>query len=1022
MDIQALETAQTQLIEANQLFDKGQVQEGLALLKKIMPVFILHQAWEKYIEVLNDASLVHYYLKQIVEAKDFITKAIEIGNLYFNGLHLNIAKSYLILALIEHSYNQSLKAIHSYQKSFFIRQQLLGKFHKSCAEPLNGMGFCYGKMGLHNNALKSLFDALYINQLVFGENHDKNAINYSNIGWNYRQKGDYQKALKFLHKALTIQLHLFGQNHLKTLNTYSSIGLTYSRMGDLAQALQYYKESLSIAQYLVTQPTAYHKSYWDLANAYHNIGFCYFRQGKLEEALEYYQKALKQWQEVCKEDDPVLAKSYDKHALCFEKQGDIAKALEYYDRGLQIRLKIFGERHPDTANSYMSMGLLKPLEERLPFFEKALQIRLQLFGEKHPDIAAAYGEIAQVYFLNRQYQDALQALQKGVGSLYEDLEATAMSLYDLPSFHHCSSPNRLLDLWVAKSSCFQALYAASQSPKDLEAANEHIVRACELIDHIRLGYKAEGSKLFLSKKTRAVYTQAMNTLWNNSTTAPQTHQANYWKNLFRIAEKSRAAVLLSNMKDFDAKIAANIPADLLEKEFQLKLELSYLDQKIHQANSQDQQTEEKTIQNWQSQYFQFKREYDALTEQFEADYPAYHQLKYNTQTTDIETLQSTLSPKSAMIEYFVGEDCVYIFLVSRRQLQVVKVSDVQDLEKRVRQFVRAINAGSRGRFYKAASSLYAILIEPIEAFLEKEGIQHLIFIPDDCLFMLCFDALLKGKNEQHLIERYQISHHYSANLWYLLRQKRQETTVRQTDSFLGFAPVVFEETNDNHLIEALTLDTDSPRQIVLKSGEEHLAALKDSEIEVQKVFQLFEDKKLKAKAFFHQAASKENLLQQIEGFKYVLISTHGFVNKEVPSLSGLMLAKTKAAASLSKNSAVDALQIDNSNKLFLSETYHLPLSADLVVLSSCESGIGEVLKGEGMIALNRGFLYAGASNVLYSLIKVPQDATSELVQSFFRYLLEEQKNYAEALQLAKLQLIEKQYELRDWAGFALLGC
>ncbi len=107
--------------------------------------------------------------------------------------------------------------------------------------------------------------------------------------------------------------------------------------------------------------------------------------------------------------------------------------------------------------------------------------------------------------------------------------------------------------------------------------------------------------------------------------------------------------------------------------------------------------------------------------------------------------------------------------------------------------------------------------------------------------------------------------------------------------------------------------------------------------------------------------------------------------------------------------------------LHTSETYHLNLNADLVVLSSCESGVGELKVGEGMMALNRGFLYAGAGNIVYSLFKVPQDSTSQLTQTLFRYILEGE-SYASALRKAKLELIaDEMMEPMDWAGFALVG-
>lgn len=1021
-----IEIAKNELALVDDLFAKGRYKDILQLFNRVLPIFHSHQLWEDYIELLIETASITGYLNQYEKSVSSLNQAIEIGKIQLPTPHLLQAKAYYVLAVSKWRQNDFKESLLNHQKALGIKQNLPETTQEDCLDNYLQIGICYGKISRHNEALKYILKSLNICQEIYHEYNNHYVLIYNEIGWNHLSKGDYTKALYYYRKTLDIQQQIVGRNHPKTLEIFSALGVIYSRQGDLIEALHHYKESLSIAQYLRQQDATYHRIFWIIANAHHNIGSCYLKKEALEQALSHHQKALSQWLEICKSNDPILAISYDKHALCFEKQGDHIKALAYYEKALNIRLEVFGEQHPTTARSYLNIGLLKPLEEQLNYFEKALHTRQELFGGKHPDIGATYEQIGKWHMAHLQWEKALNFLHQGVCSLYEDWEANSLAIEAIPPFEKMSDGAILLQLLQAKSQCFQALHAISQQATYQKAANAHMVAACDLIDHIRLSYKAEGSKLFLSKMTRKIYGETINTLLEGNLSENKFSLAH---TTFQVAEKSRAAVLLGNMKDFDAKIASNIPAELLEEEQQLKLELSYLNQRIQQAAFK--QTDEETIQNWQSQYFQFKQKYDALTEQFEKDFPEYFQLKYNTASIDVTILQSSLTPQSAMIEYFVDEAHLYIFWVTQTQFEVVRVEETKSLEKMVRQFIRTLNSGSQRRFAKAASQLYAWLLQPIVHLLEGEKtIQHLIFIPDDCLFMLPFDALLQPHSQRYLIEDYQVSHHYSASLWYLIRQKQQQNNTSKKDSFLGFAPIVFgkQSLKSGDVLppkstSGYTLDSQSKRRIVLKSGDslEEMEALEESEVEVQKVFQLFEDKHLKAKAFFYESANKTNLLKQVEGYKYILISTHGFVNKEVPSLSGLLLAKSPMNTVEEGVDIGGKMDIENANKLFLSETYHLPLSADLVVLSSCESGIGEVLKGEGMIALNRGFLHAGASNVLYSLIKVPQDATSELVQIFFQEILENGKSYPEALQLAKCQLIAQKYELRDWAGFALLG-
>ncbi len=139
------------------------------------------------------------------------------------------------------------------------------------------------------------------------------------------------------------------------------------------------------------------------------------------------------------------------------------------------------------------------------------------------------------------------------------------------------------------------------------------------------------------------------------------------------------------------------------------------------------------------------------------------------------------------------------------------------------------------------------------------------------------------------------------------------------------------------------------------------------------------------------------------------MSKDRMTNDEYPKLSGIVFHPNEEATEI------------HDSVLSMGEMYQLQLQADLVVLSSCESGIGKLAKGEGMMAINRGFLYAGAKNVIYTLFKVLDKPSSELCEALFAEILEG-KTYTEALRLAKLRLIQRtDVDPKSWSGFVLLG-
>ena len=312
--------------------------------------------------------------------------------------------------------------------------------------------------------------------------------------------------------------------------------------------------------------------------------------------------------------------------------------------------------------------------------------------------------------------------------------------------------------------------------------------------------------------------------------------------------------------------------------------------------------------------------------------------------------------------------------------------------------------------------------------MEREK-EELLIVRDDVLHLLAFDALLLPTDAPiedaffadlpYLIHDYVIAYHYSAHLWQRTRNNwRKQKTLN--DSFLGIAPVVFQQTTEDKPIEAMAWKTHRGKTQIMRSrGDDDgsLQNLPSTALEVKQVYELFHKKGMDAKVFLYAAASKKVFFEEVPKHDYVLIATHGFVHDEFQNLSGIYLADTelKGANSLQKENK------SASYLLTIPEIYHLKLEAKLVVLSSCSSGVGKLYRGEGMMALNRGFLYAGASNILFTQFDIPDESSSELVQHLFEFILEG-NSYAKALQKAKVKsVLMEDSSPQDWAGFAYIG-
>ncbi|MGB1242769.1 MAG: CHAT domain-containing protein, partial [Chitinophagales bacterium] len=299
--------------------------------------------------------------------------------------------------------------------------------------------------------------------------------------------------------------------------------------------------------------------------------------------------------------------------------------------------------------------------------------------------------------------------------------------------------------------------------------------------------------------------------------------------------------------------------------------------------------------------------------------------------------------------------------------------------------------------------------------------NQLIIIPHDILSTLPFEALLcslpkentslQYTNLDYLLLHYDVIYHYSATLWWQSQKDKQERQVKVLkESFVGFAPV-YQNKREGE-VEAIkneewAISERGTRSIQI--GTKIYNALLYSEKEVKGIQSAFALKHFSHQTFLHEQATKSNFEAAVKGKKYVLIAAHGFYNKKQPELSGIIFSPNESEQS---EEAV----------LYVNDAYHLDLKqADLVVLSACESGIGKLAKGEGMMAVNRGFLYSGAKNVIFTLFKVYDEQSSQLTQGLFRYILEGKK-YAQALRLAKLDLIrQSDADPKAWAGFVMIG-
>jgi CHAT domain-containing protein len=223
----------------------------------------------------------------------------------------------------------------------------------------------------------------------------------------------------------------------------------------------------------------------------------------------------------------------------------------------------------------------------------------------------------------------------------------------------------------------------------------------------------------------------------------------------------------------------------------------------------------------------------------------------------------------------------------------------------------------------------------------------------------------------------------------LLKQQRQKTTY--TQEFMGFAPVFKSKYANNGIFR---------RQ---------LSALPYTKTEVENIHQLFTKLNKTSKIYTGEQVS-ERFIRNLTGYyRFVHFATHGMLDDDTPILA------------LYPDKVVDSVQT-HDGELSLEEIFNLKFKADMVVLSSCQGGAGRNVKGEGILAITRGFVYLGVPNIIYTLWSVNDKDAAELMIRFYK-LLNQKKSYREALRLAKLSMLQnpKTAWPKWWAGFTMMS-
>ncbi len=942
------------------------------------------------------------------KALKYFEKAFQIRKKVYGTFHPAIASSYKNFANYYMLTEKNYQAIENYKKALIIDKHFSGEKSLNVASIYNNLGLVYDHLAIYDTAMLYQQKSLKIKKDILGDEHIEISAGYTNIGLIYLYLGKYDEALPFLEKALRLKIKVLGEENPDVAGSYSNLALYYRVKGQLQVATEYQLMSSEILE-------EYPEQKLDLSLSYHNLGKLYQFTGQPQLAINYYKKSLDLRKIIYGHIHSSVASSYSAIAGYFFEIEKDDSSMVYLQKALGIRKKVLPENHPDIAENYLQMGRVAyhsyQIDTALFYILKADEV-FQKQNSKNPTFKIQIiNQLIKVYFEKKQPRRMLQLSQKAITLNLKNFNDT-LDYYASPPLKDFYNIDLLIKSLYYKGNALRMLYEKYHNMQNIHKAID-VFESCDsllqIVPRLRTRTKDKISAREFNPYLYEDILYACNYLYGI------TNDEKYLEKAFLLNEKNKAGVLLESIAEMQAKNYAGIPDNLIEKEEQIKTQISLNEQKLMQESQQPAE------QVYRQNIFKLNQQLDSLVEYFEQNYPDYYKLKYSFDYISLAETQQQLDEKTAIVSYLAGDSAIFSLTVTSNDIQLNLTPKPEHFQVFIEMLRDGILEGKNSNdvsfFAPVAHKIYNIVFpENI-----PEHIKNLIIIPERNLNLIPFEVLLTGEYKPqmedipYLIKKYNISYFYSVNLF--MQRQQQRAQNKKMKDLIALAPVFDKEQTAgttlrtrNTLSEIFNGWTDKTATRGNLLEHEYISPLPATETEIKSIFKHFDEKHKSALVKTHAKATEDFVKSgELANYRIIHIATHGFVNPVEPKFSGILLAQ-------------DTSSIEDGI-LFSSEIYNIRLNAELTVLSACETGLGKISRGEGIIGLTRALLYAGSQNILVSLWKVADESSAQLMVDFYNHYLNENTDFSESLHKAKLNMIENKKYAHPyyWSPFILIG-
>jgi CHAT domain-containing protein/Tfp pilus assembly protein PilF len=906
-----------------------------------------------------------------------------------------------------HQQGRFTDAIPLTQRVLAITEKVLGPDHPDTATALNNLAFLYTTMGAYAQAEPLYQRSLAIDEKVLGPEHPATATSLKNLAGLYLDTGAYAQAEPLYQRSLAIREKVRGPEHPDTAQSLSDLAELYQSTGAYAQAEPLLQRALAINEKVLGP------EHPDTATSLANLALLYQRTGAYAQAEPLYRRALTIYEKVLGPEHPATATLLNNLAALYRATEAYAQVEPLYQRALSIYEKVLGPEHRATATSlnnlaglYLDTGAYAQAE---PLYQRSLAIREKVLGPEHPDTASALNNLALLYQMTGAYaqaeplvQQALAIQEKVLGPEHPD---TAMVVENLATLRWAmGEPTAALSLLerayrIETQNLARFLLTGSESRKRvyLEQVRGSTFGAVSLsLALTSQPARALGLRSVLEVKGRVLDAMTDNVRRLRQSVKPKDRAL--LEQLVAVAQQL-STLIYQSPGSLSPEAYRQRVDDLSSKQTRLEAELS-------------------------TRSAAFRQEVAPIT---------------------LAAVQAAIPKQAALIEWYRYEPFDpkakekktqwgkprYVAYVLRHDGEpiVVDVGDAKAIEYMIQDFRTGLSDPTSTYVQELATDLSDTLLKPLRPLLGDT--KHLLVSPDGALNLIPF-AALRDEAGAYLSTKVEITY---------LTSGRDLLRVSGAGVAKGTAVVVANpDYGPSAKKSAKTVRQDPPavppaRSLDLDRGGLTFTPLLGTAAEAQALSSLL---KVKKEDLLTQAQATEAKVKHLHGPRILHIATHGFFLKDNEVQTSALrvggFAHDQTPVPLGENPLLrSGLALAGANLrlsgehddgiLTAAEVAQMDLrGTQLVVLSACETGLGDVQNGEGVYGLRRALVLAGAETQVASLWKVADDATKDLMMEYYQRLLQGEGRSA-ALRAAQRTMMTSSTRAHPyyWAAFIPIG-